>query len=97
MTISTIRRATADDNSAIERAAERFCRRHGITPTFEGETFTSAVEFEVDSARYNNRQFGIHAAPVIERQWQRVFCRALGQPYDARLTIGYGYVGLRVE
>lgn len=85
MTISTIRRADAADYAAVEKAAERFNARHGITKAYDEQTAEEAVEFEAE-----------HDAR-IKRLWQQCFCRALGEPYDRRLTIGYGYIGLSIR
>jgi hypothetical protein len=92
MTISTIRRATEYDLNAIERAAERFCRRHNIAQSYDGQEFTVAVE---DAVAWADIDEGKQTR--LSRLWRQCFCRALGEPYNSRLTIAYGHVGLTIE
>lgn len=91
MTISTIRRATDDDLAAVEASAERFCARHGIT-AYEGKTFEECVELAIDT--FDPYDF---KARKLRQLWIACYCRALGQPRDHRLTIGWGHVGLRID
>jgi hypothetical protein len=90
MTISTIRRYDAEDAAKVNAAALRFCARHNIVANYEGESAEKSIESEIDLRRQMN---GDGSEPKLAAQWQRVFCRALGLPYDRRLTVGYGYIG----
>lgn len=93
MTISTIRRATDEDYAAIERAAQKFALRHGITRNYDGESWEIAVEFAADPG-FDPYDF---LARKLRRLWIGCYCRALGHRRDHRLTIGSGYVGIRVQ
>ena len=92
MTISTIRRATESDLNAVERAAERFCRRHNIEQSYDGQDFAVTVE---DAVAWADSDEGKQTR--LSLLWQQCFCRALGEPYNSRLTIAYGHVGLTIE
>jgi len=92
MTISTIRRYTADDAARVNAAALRFCQRHAITASSVGQSAEDSIDDEIDLQRQMDGR-----APKLAAQWQRVYCRALGVPYDRRITVGYGYIGLSVQ
>lgn len=94
MTISTIRRYDADDAAKVNSAALRFCARHNIVANYDGEPAEQSIEAEIELRRQLD---GGRGEPKLAVQWQRVFCRALGQPYNSRLTVGYGHVGIRVQ
>jgi len=88
MTISTIRKATADDLARVTAAAVRFCDRHGIA--YDGAADAEpSIDYRIMSADRGDTR--------IRQLWMACYCRALRVPYDARTTIGYGHVGLRVE
>lgn len=91
MAISTIRRATDDDFSAVRAAAVRFCDRHGLG--FDDEAGAeAAIEYEIESGGHQGGP-----RPRIRKLWTAVYCRSLGVPTDVRTTIAYGHIGLRCE
>jgi hypothetical protein len=89
MAISTIRRFTDDDASALDASAQRFTQRHGISIEIEECTPTvrEALEFAIWS-RKDQR---------LKRLWQGCMCRALGVGVDASITVAHGFIGYRVH
>ena len=92
MTISVIRRYTNEDVIAVEKAADRFCRRHVIEndPDFIGEL---NIESHIDAVSQSDPQEGSKLA----RLWMRCFCRAVGLPYDRRMTVMAGHLGSAIN
>lgn len=95
MALSVIRAATQPDYDAVRASAERFCGRHSISVYRAYNPILDALDTDAESAIE-------HAADMagntrLRRLWQACYCRALGERYDYRMTIGYGYVGLAVE
>jgi hypothetical protein len=93
MTISTIRRAHGDDITRIRGAAARFCTRHGIT-VYGDEA--DAAEHEIDAQTDCSDPYNT-GARKLRNLWIGVYCRALRQPRDARLTVAFGHVGIRLD
>lgn len=93
MTISTIRRADDDDIAAVRAAAIKFCERHNIK--YENDDALSgpedAIRCEIECG---GPQFSQNSR--IRRLWTACYCRALRVPIDARTTIAYGHVGIRL-
>lgn len=91
MSISVIRKVTSDDLAAVNAAAVRFCDRHGIQyddpDEAEREVEMAVLSADEDAGRQSR----------LGRNWQRCFCRALGEPYDSQLMIAWGYVGVSLE
>ena len=86
MAWSIIRMATVEDREALERAAVRFCRRHGIN-TADMVSGVEAVECEVTTKDDRGRK--------LAALWRRVVRRTLG---DARADgIAHGAVGYHVD
>lgn len=75
---NTIRKATREDEDALQAAAERFCERHGIQiiPEF---TALDAVNHEIGRDKR------------LYRLWVRIVRRTLR--HSAAEGIAYGYVG----
>lgn len=94
MSISTIRRYDDEDAAKVNAAALRFCARHNIVANYDGESAEQSIDAEIELLRQLECS---RSEPKLATQWQRVFCRALGQPYNSRLTVGYGYVGISVQ
>lgn len=92
MTISVIRRYTDEDAIAIEKVADRFCKRHAIEndPEFIGEV---NIESHIYAVSQSDPQEGSRLA----RLWQRCYCRAFDLPYDSRLTVFAGHIGYRID
>jgi len=85
MALSTTRRMTDDDAAKLERAAERFCARHGIRVA-DDDTALLTVEAMVTDGGDPER------AGYLARLWRRIHIRATGCPDH-----GYGYVGTIVD
>lgn len=83
MSISIIRRVTADDATAVHAAAAGFCNRHGIDP---GDDAESAIEYAIYCGDKRLRKL-----------WTACYCRALDVPVNVRTTIGLGYIGLNCD
>ena len=82
-----IRSLAKDDTAKIELAAQRFCKRHGIS----FDEFTPA-ELAID---HHLHQCG---DSNLKRNWQRCFCRAAGIEYNRRAqTYGNYYLAVRCE
>ena len=92
MTISVIRRYTDEDAVAVTKAANRFCRRHAIenVPDYFGAV---NIENHIDAVSQSDPQ----EASTLARLWRRCFCRAVGLPYDRRLTVMAGHLGYAID
>ena len=87
--IGTIRRFTETDAAALDAAALRFAKRHGLHLGAWG--FTPRVHLEME-LNHDNWQ-----CKRLRRYWQACLCRALRVPISATITTGYGYVGYQVR
>ena len=90
MAISVIRKMTEADTLAVQTSAMRFCDRHGLTYD-SPEDALSAIAYEADPQSPGCDQNRIRSL------WTRCLCRSLKVPVDHRVTIAYGYIGLRIE
>ena len=92
MTISVFRRYTNDNAIEVEKAADRFCRRHAVEndPDYIGEV---NIECHIDAVSQSDPQ----EASTLARLWMRCFCRAVGLPYDRRLTVMAGHLGYAID
>ena len=86
---SVIRKATADDVAAVNRAAERFAARHGIDTSIRGAV--SAVESATTVYR-DMTPAALDRARRLYKLWRAVLTRAVGSPDG----IAYGTVGRSV-
>lgn len=94
MAWSTIRKATADDRDAIEAAAERFIKRHGIK-TWSDEPASSTVDNHIDGLSQKDRVDGGERGRYLGRLWRAAVRRALNERHAD--GIAYGYVGFHVD
>ena len=92
MTISVIRRYTNEDAIEVEKAADRFCRRHAIDndPDYIGEV---NIENHIYAVSQSDPQEG----SKLSRLWRSCFCRAVGLPYDRRVTVMAGHLGYAIN
>lgn len=96
MTISMIRKATAEDASRVDRAAARFILRHQI----KIDDFYAPIDSEIAIDYWCSME---SSGPDEKRRreylWQKCLCRALREPYDARTlwSDALGVVGIRVN
>ncbi|EMR0512918.1 hypothetical protein RY963_000922 [Stenotrophomonas maltophilia] len=87
MTISVIRPFSNEDAVAVEKAAARFCARHGIEQNANySDAFLNVLVHLFDTSDTRLRHL-----------WQGCFCRAVGLPYDRRLTVAYGHLGFYID
>lgn len=84
MSISPIRRFTDEDATAVESAAVRFAKRHGLK-IYDDQTAVDQIDYYLLDDRR------------LARLWTGCYCRALGVPRSERVTTGWGYVGMRDE
>ena len=94
MAWSTIRPATSIDHSNLQRAAVRFCNRHGIQ--FERESscvseIESIVWMTDASCGYDIQDTARRLRPL----WARIVKRTLGS--NLAQGIAYGHVGYHVD
>ncbi|UXL28785.1 hypothetical protein [Stenotrophomonas maltophilia] len=87
MTISVIRPFSNEDEAAVEKAAARFCKRHGI------EQDANYPDAYLDVIAHLHQTSDPHQG----RLWQACFCRAVGLPYDRRLTVAFGHLGFQID
>ncbi len=86
MTISVIRPFSNEDADAVEKAAARFCTRHGVQR-----------DADCPDAHMNIRVHLLEASDThLGQLWQACFCRAVGLPYDRRLTVAHGHLGFQI-
>jgi len=85
MTISIIRKSTDEDKKRVLAAALRLIYRKNLTII---HNYDEDAEMSVHAA--------IYSGDIPKSVWQRCFCRALQQPYDSRLRLAYGHVGITV-
>ena len=89
MTLSVHRKATKEDFLRVRKAAERFCRRHGIS--FDGP-FENEAELAIEYTILENKDVR------LRNSWRRVYSRALGYDHtDSRHAIAYGHVGIIID
>ncbi len=95
MTFSPLRYLTISDAQALDRAAERFCERHGISLDFERE----CLGFSVKERAYTALDLYLffHYDKALKRLWQACLCRALKVKPAANVCLAYGYVGHTVK
>ncbi|MFD1040747.1 hypothetical protein [Pseudoxanthomonas kaohsiungensis] len=86
MTISVIRPFSNEDAAAVEKAAARFCTRHGIQRDADSSDHLSVRVHLLDASDTHLGQL-----------WQACFCRAVGLPYDSRLTVAFGHLGFQID
>ena len=85
MNWTTIRRASTEDIAALDRAAERFCRRHHIDT--ENIAALTAINYEIW-----REQEDANGRPLYTL-WRRIVIRTLGHPYAEGIV--YGCVGYK--
>lgn len=90
MSISTIRKYTADDKNRVRASAERFCARHGID--YDNSEDYADAEVSIDYA-IDSRYDGAY----LRKLWTAVYCRALRVSTDVRTTTGWGYIGIQID
>lgn len=88
MSWNITRRATADDVAAVEKAAVRFCTRHGINVT-NGTTAVFSIECEISKTD----AFDTSRVRYLARLWRAILKRITGSPDG----IAYGYVGTQAN
>ena len=81
-----IRELSKNDTAKIESAAQRFCKRHGIS----FDEFTPA-ELAIE---HHLHQYG---DSNMKRNWQRCFCRAAGIEYNRRAQTYGNHLAVRCE
>lgn len=86
MTISVIRPFSNEDAAAVEKAAARFCTRHGIQRDADCSDTMNVRVHLLDASDAHLGQL-----------WQACFCRAVGLPYDRRLTVAQGHLGFQID
>ena len=89
MTISVIRKITDEDRESIESSAVRFAARHNIDVSLYDNAF-EAVELETQHQ-------DLQGDPRLKNLWKNCFCRAVGEPRNARLCIGWGNLGIDIS
>lgn len=99
------RHINGNDERRIRRAVARFIRYHGLhvnetEPTYDGQqaprdlpSLVCEVEIECevqDERRHTGAGWGTRRDTLFA--WKRVLARALGVPYDRRLTVYLGRI-----
>lgn len=91
MTIAVIREYTAEDKARVKAAAERFCKRHGITFYHDYiDDAERAISYWIFNSHPEDKAYR-------RKLWTACYCRALRVPYDVRTTTDYGHIGVTVE
>jgi len=92
---SPLRYFRANDATALDNAAERFCKRHNISLLYERECLgLDETEKTYDALAlylwYSDNK-------NLVKLWQACFCRALKIKPAANACLAHGYVGHAVK
>jgi len=91
MAWATIREATTDEYTLLEKRAKAFALRHRKLLGNKGHCPGLAwVGFIEDGISYERRFGDLQEAQYVDRLWKRVVQRVLGQGAEG---IAYGHVG----
>lgn len=98
MTISIIRKETTEDRQRVNAAARRFCNHHNIQilevdADVFGGNLEDLVDFHINYGDFIDRS----EQSAYQRKWTRALCRALKVPYDRRIVLAFGHVGIRID
>jgi len=96
MSLSVIRKFTAEDRERLDASARRFADRHGITLGIEDLEDLGPAE-ALDQHLWFYDAGTQPRIKELKRLWQACRCRALREKVDASIAVGYGYVGYSVS
>lgn len=94
MAWNVIRRATAEDEERLERAARRFIDRHSLVNDIDMSNPVGELEDLLDYSIRNEFPLRSGEAQRLSRNWRRCVRRALRDPNAE--GIAYGNVGYNV-
>ena len=91
MTIAVIREYTKEDQARVKAAAERFCKRHGITfdPDYVNDA-ENAIDYWIFASHPEDKAYR-------RKLWTACYCRALRVPYDVRTTTLGDHIGVTID
>lgn len=93
MSFHVIRSVDQDDLDAIQKAAERFCKRHDIKVYSDAPILYWIDEWAENETYCMNKSERTYRTYL----WEKCMCRALKVSYVKGINIAYGNVGFWKE